>query len=170
MPITIQPLREQDAEDLYQFEYENRAFFEKMVPGRGDDYFQHDQFQRSLKQLLLEQAEGTSYFTLIRDAQGTILGRMNLIDIEKAKGSGHIGYRVSAAAAGKGIASQALRLLMGEAVERFGLTELFAKTTRSNIPSQKVLLKNDFLLESIEPEAFERDGKKEDFLHYRWSR
>ncbi|MDF2684686.1 MAG: putative acetyltransferase, partial [Brevibacillus sp.] len=153
--------------ELYQFECSNRAFFEKMVPSRGEDYYRYEHFLQSLEQLLEEQEAGLSLFTLIRDEAGMIVGRMNLVDMDREKRSGHIGYRVGESVAGKGVASLALQLLQKEAAERYGMTQLYAKTTRANIPSQKVLLKNGFELYSVEPEAAEWDGKREDFLHYR---
>ncbi|MED4751832.1 GNAT family protein [Brevibacillus choshinensis] len=166
MLINITPLRMEDAIELYQFESSNRAFFEKMVPSRGEDYYRYEHFLQSLEQLLEEQEAGLSLFTLIRDEAGMIVGRMNVVDMDREKGTGHIGYRVGEAVAGKGVASLALTLLLKEAAERYGMTKLYAKTTRDNIPSQKVLLKHGFELVSVEPDAAEWDGKKEDFLHY----
>lgn len=166
MPIHITPLRMEDAPALYQFECSNRAFFETMVPGRGEDYYRYEPFLRGLEKLLEEQEAGLCLFTLIRDEDGAIVGRMNLVDIDRETGTGHIGYRIGEAAAGKGVASIALHQLLQTAAERYGMIRFHAKTTRDNIPSQKVLLKNGFELVSVEPGAAEWDGKKEDFFHY----
>ncbi len=92
--ISIEKLSIQDAASLFQFEVYNRAFFEKSVPSRGDAYYQYDHFLRGLQALLDEQAQGISFFGLIKNSQGDILGRMNLVDIEKDEGIGHLGYRV----------------------------------------------------------------------------
>ncbi|WP_261376055.1 hypothetical protein [Brevibacillus brevis] len=82
MMITIEKLSIQDAASLFQFESRNRAFFEKSVPSRGDAYYQYDHFLRGLQALLDEQAQGISFFGLIKNSQGDILGRMNLVEFD----------------------------------------------------------------------------------------
>ncbi|WP_347232258.1 hypothetical protein [Halobacillus litoralis] len=44
MEITMDKLKIDDAQDLFDFESENRAFFEKMVPSRGEDYYNFETF------------------------------------------------------------------------------------------------------------------------------
>lgn len=87
MDILIEKLNDIDEEALYKFELENRTFFEKMVPTRGDDYYKPEIFKIRHKALLGEQAEGISYFYLIKDKKDSILGRINLIDIDEAQKS-----------------------------------------------------------------------------------
>lgn len=158
--ITIERLTRQDRNALFEFETVNRAFFETMVPGRGDDYYRFDHFLTLLEQLLDEQEEGLSYFHLIKDEAGAILGRMNIVDIDPAEKMAELGYRIGRAYTGKGIASQALQLVQQTLVHQYGLNGLRAKTTRENVASQKVLLKN----------SFKQTGQDEQFLHYVWTR
>lgn len=89
--ISLLKLSELDAKDLYMFECENRLFFEKMVPGRGEQYFKYDNFLHILHQLLEEQEKGISYYHLLKNESGTIVGRMNLVDIDQTQKIGHIG-------------------------------------------------------------------------------
>lgn len=159
MTICIEKLSIQDAASLFQFELCNRAFFEKSVPSRGDAYYHYDHFLHSLQALLDEQEQGISYFSLIKTSQGNIVGRMNLVDI--VDGIGHLGYRVGEASVGKGVASRALKLFLEEHVRELGVSTILAKTTTSNVSSQKVLLKNGF--ENVDSQSEETD----DFLHYR---
>ena len=72
MNITLKKLDLHDAQKLFTFELENRAFFEKMVPSRGDDYYQFDYFLKKHEDLLNEQKEGKSLFYLIIDLNGHI--------------------------------------------------------------------------------------------------
>ncbi len=67
MDITLDKLLMTDAEALLTFERENRAYFEKMVPTRGDDYYNIASFIERHKALLDEQAKEESYFYLIKD-------------------------------------------------------------------------------------------------------
>ncbi|NRS17856.1 GNAT family N-acetyltransferase [Brevibacillus sp. HB1.4B] len=160
MMISIEKLSIQNAASLFQFEVYNRAFFEKSVPSRGDAYYQYDHFLRGLQALLDEQAQGISFFGLIKNSQGDILGRMNLVDIEKDEGIGHLGYRVGEDTAGKGVASQALKIFLAEHVPQLAVKTICAKTTTDNISSQKVLLKNGF-----EPYDMGLETP-DDFLHF----
>ncbi|AWX57853.1 N-acetyltransferase [Brevibacillus brevis] len=161
MIITIEKLSIQDAASLFQFEVRNRVFFEKSVPSRGDAYYQYEHFLRGLQALLDEQAQGISFFGLIKNSQGDILGRMNLVDIEKDDRIGHLGYRVGEDTAGKGVASQALKVFLEGHVPHLNVRMICAKTTTDNISSQKVLLKNGFEPHDMEPDS------ADDFLHYR---
>ncbi|WP_025845336.1 GNAT family N-acetyltransferase [Brevibacillus agri] len=144
MSIHIEPLKQQDAPALFAFECKNREFFERTVPSRGEAYYHYDYFQNSLQA-----------------AAGDILGRMNLVDLDHERGSAELGYRVGADAAGKGVASQALKLLLTEYIQPLGIREVQAKTTAENIASQKVLLKNGFVF---------RETDAAGFWHYCWTR
>ena len=45
-----------------------------MVPNRGSQYFDFEYFQKLLDNLLIEQADGESYFYLIRNEENEIVG------------------------------------------------------------------------------------------------
>lgn len=167
MDIYIELLTDKDAEELYRFEMDNRAFFEKMVPSRGEEYYHFATFKRILTELLKEQNEGISYFYLIRNADRAIVGRMNLVDIDKISQIGNIGYRVGESYIGKGIAQKALNLLLQRAL-KYNVNELHAKTTIQNIASQKVLEKNEFSRKCMVEEEDEQ-GQQETFVHYIWN-
>lgn len=166
MQIKIELVAQDDATKLYEFESQNRVFFEKWVPTRGEAYYEFDSFCQILSNLLEDQAEGKDYFHLIRDEYGTILGRINIVDIQVIDHvkSGHIGYRIGESHRGRGIASDAVRLLVQQAVEEYGITLLYAKTTRNNLASQKVLEKNHFVFVTID-----QQNESEPFRHYVWN-
>ncbi|OPA76268.1 GNAT family N-acetyltransferase [Paenibacillus selenitireducens] len=168
MDIFIEILRTTDAEALLKFELENRAFFEEMVPTRGDDYYNPEIFNKRHEALLEEQAQGGSYFYLIKAQEGSILGRINLVDIDKSQKIGHLGYRVGQAHTGKGIAHQALKLLL-ETVTDKDILKIHAQTTTNNIASQKVLEKNGFKSTETADEEFEMNGQKFKFVYYTWT-
>src|SRR5690606_31073303 len=112
LDITIELLKDEDATKLYEFELENRAFFEKMVPSRGKDYYKFEIFKERHNDFIDEQAHGISYFYLIKNESGSILGRMNVVDIDHTQQVGYLGYRVAESCSGTGIASKALKLLL----------------------------------------------------------
>jgi [ribosomal protein S5]-alanine N-acetyltransferase len=161
MEITIELLSELDAEAVFEFEYENKTFFEKMVPARDKDYFFFATYQQIHRELVKEQREGRSYFYLIKNNIGTIVGRINLVDIDPISRIGNMGYRVGECYAGIGIAGKAVTLLLKEAYLNHVVDEIVAKTTTNNIASQKVLEKNGF-----EKLVGHSEGS---FVHYSWS-
>ncbi|MBG9590182.1 GNAT family N-acetyltransferase [Cytobacillus firmus] len=169
MDISLENIQIKDAESLFEFELENRTFFEKMLPSRGDNYYDFEFFKSRHKALLDEQTQGGSYFYLIKNKNGSILGRMNLVDIDETQNLGHVGYRVGKRYIGKGIASKALKLLLKTANEK-GLDKIKAKTTINNKASQIVLEKNGFKYISTSDEVFEIAGQSLKFVYYIWSK
>lgn len=168
MKITVSRLRTEDAEDLFSFEEENRTYFERMVPSRGEEYYQLDTFLRRHEDLLAEQDRGLSYFYLIRTEAGEILGRINVVDIDPIEKLGVIGYRVGEEYIGKGVAQQALNILLDD-LRKEGFTKISGKTTTNNIGSQKVLEKNGFQMVEEGDDEFVMNGEKVKFVHYLWT-
>lgn len=165
MEIYINLLKEKDAEELFIFESVNRRFFEKSVPSRGENYYIFENFLKQHRALLKEQKEGISYFYLIRDISDSIVGRINLVDIDREKKLGYLGYRVGEAYIGRGIANQAVKLLIKES-ERSDILEIHAKPTSFNKPSQSVLGKNNFIITDHREEEIDFNGQKGYFIHY----
>jgi [ribosomal protein S5]-alanine N-acetyltransferase len=166
MDPKIELLCEQDARDLFVFEYKNRAFFERMVPSRGDEYYRFEHFSHILSELIQEQAQEISYFFLIKDENDNIIGRINLVEIE-VNGSiqmGHLGYRIGEEHIGKGLATKAVNVLLKRLPNEYGIHEVHAKTTEDNLGSQKVLEKNHFALVAVS----EDKNANEAFKHYIW--
>ncbi|WP_329118901.1 GNAT family N-acetyltransferase [Streptomyces sp. NBC_01465] len=136
----LELLRLDHASPLLAFEQENRAYFAALIPDRGDDYFAH--FDARHSDLLAEQETGTVLFHLLVADDGEVLGRFNLFDV--ADGSAELGYRVAERAAGKGIASAAVRDMCARAAQEYGLTTLRARTTLDNPASRAVLARTGF--------------------------
>lgn len=168
MDIFIEKLHIRDAEDLLKFELENRTFFEEMVPTRGVDYYTPNIFNKKLEALLDEQFQGVSYYFLIKDRDNSIIGRINLVDIDESRKVGHLGYRIGQVHTGKGIASKALTLLL-ESISDKEIKLIEAKTTTNNVASQKVLEKNGFERLDRSDKQFEMNGQKVSFVYYRWT-
>lgn len=165
MEISLELLQDKDAQDLFDFESANRTFFEKMVPDRGNSYYEWETFMEGHLELLAEQAEGLCYFYLVKDVYGNIAGRVNLVDLDTEAATAEIGFRIGEAFVGKGIASSALKLLLSTETD---LKQIHAKTTTVNKSSQKVLAKNGFINMGISEEEFELNGEWMKFVHYVW--
>ncbi|GAA3137158.1 GNAT family N-acetyltransferase [Streptomyces rectiviolaceus] len=140
----LQRLRSDHAPALLAFELENRDYFAKSVPDRGDAYFA--EFDARHEALLAEQAAGTCHFHVIVDGTGAVLGRVNLVDV--AGGEAELGYRIAESAGGRGLATRAVRQVCGVAAAEYGLTALRAATDAGNAGSRAVLARAGFVVVS----------------------
>ncbi|MGW3402452.1 GNAT family N-acetyltransferase [Streptomyces zhihengii] len=136
----LERLRADHAAALLRFERRNRAWFAASIPDRGDAYFA--EFDERLAALLAEQATGACHFHVIVE-DGRIVGRINLVDV--ADGSADLGYRIAEEAAGRGLATAAVRAICARAADHYALTGLSAATTEDNRASLTVLTRTGFV-------------------------
>ncbi|MFF7446214.1 MULTISPECIES: GNAT family N-acetyltransferase [unclassified Streptomyces] len=141
--LRLERLREDHAAALLAFERENRAYFARMVPDRGDAYFTPAGFAERHRALLAEQEAGISHFHVVLDEEGTLLARVNLMDA--TGGSAELGYRVGERVARRGVATAAVAELCRVAGTAYALTSLTARTTEDNTASRTVLERNGFV-------------------------
>ncbi|MFF1709089.1 GNAT family N-acetyltransferase [Streptomyces sp. NPDC058268] len=137
----LQRLRPDHAPALLAFERENRGYFARSVPDRGDAYFTG--FSARHAALLAEQADGSCHFHVLVDEEGAVLGRVNLVDV--ADGEAELGYRIAERATGHGLATSAVRQVCGIAGAEYGLRALRAATYADNAGSRAVLVRAGFV-------------------------
>ncbi|MEU6916917.1 GNAT family N-acetyltransferase [Streptomyces olindensis] len=140
--VTLERLTAGHAEALLAFERENRAYFARTVPDRGDAYFTPSGFAARHQALLAEQRAGVCHFHVVLDDEGKLIGRVNLLDV--ADGGAELGYRVGERAAGRGVARAAVAEVSRLAATEYGLTTLTAVTTLDNPASMTVLARSGF--------------------------
>lgn len=140
--VRLERLRADHADALPAFERENRAYFTRTIPDRGDAYFEPAVFAARHQALLAAQGLGTCHFHVLLDDEGRLIGRNNLVDVEH--GGAELGCRVGESAAGKGVATAAVGAVCGPAATAYALTELTAVTTLDNLSSRAVLERNSF--------------------------
>ena len=117
----LELLRPDHAPALLAFELENRAYF-AAVDARTGATTTSPPFDERHRELLGWQADGTDLPHVLVEADGTIVGRVNLFEV--ADGSASLGYRIAERAAGRGLATAAVRQVCALAAGRYGLTEL----------------------------------------------
>jgi [ribosomal protein S5]-alanine N-acetyltransferase len=136
----LQRLRAEHAAALRRFELENRAYFGRSVSDRGDAFFAR--FADEHQALLDQQDAGTGAFFVLVEADGSVLGRFNLYDLDG--GAARVGYRVAERASGQGVATAALAELCRRAARDHGVTTLTAEASVANAGSRRVLEKVGF--------------------------
>ncbi|WP_072180946.1 GNAT family N-acetyltransferase, partial [Bacillus cereus] len=122
-----------------------------------------------LDDLLIEQADGNSYFYLIRNEEKEIVGRINLVDIDTETRISSLGYRVGEKFTKKGVATAAVKLILGVAKNN-KINEVHAKTISNNLASQIVLEKSGFSSYQNEADttSVQLNGEHVNFVHYIW--
>jgi ribosomal-protein-alanine N-acetyltransferase len=161
--ISIELISRETATEILTFEKENRTFFETMVPSRGDEYYETQQFTSIIEELVQEQEQGSCFMYLIRDESGHMVGRVNLFSVSRDEiHTGEIGYRIGEKHNGKGYATNAIKLLVNAAFTTHGLQKLEAGTSPNNVGSQIALLKNGFRFTAKSSELVKVNGNFEE--------
>ena len=142
---TIRTLRPDDAAPLLAFEQANRAWFERHIDRRPDDFYSIDGVQAHVAQFLDEHAQGCMHPCVIVDEQGQLIGRANLKDIDGQTQTAEVGYRIGQQQAGKGLATAALRHLIDLAQDEWQLASLCAYAIDGNAASIRVLERCGFV-------------------------
>jgi len=154
--------------DIYNFEIENKTFFEKGLPPRPEGYFEFSSFKVMMLEILEEQSDGACHMHIIRDSDGTVIGRINLHSITTGKVTeAELGYRIGEKEQGKGYASASVDLILQKAFLDYGITSIKAGTSTENIGSRKVLEKNGFNLVGEEKKVMKINGRWLDGLLFK---
>jgi [ribosomal protein S5]-alanine N-acetyltransferase len=145
--VRLERLRADHASALLAFERENREYFARSVPDRGDAYFA--EFASRHRLLLDEQEAGVCHFHVVLDEAGELVGRVNLVDVQEGSAdpgyrSAELGYRVGERAAGRGVATAAVAEVCRLAVDSYGLSALMAAAPLDNPASTAVLRRSGF--------------------------
>ena len=111
------------------------------MPPRPANYFDLEGFKEITRELLREQENHDVYMHLIRDAQGIMVGRINLSVLENNRKTAELGYRIGENVSNLGYASEAVKLVLEKAFTTYGSIESLQEQATGNLPSQRVLLK-----------------------------
>lgn len=146
MGIRIEEMSIDNLKKIYDFEVENKLYFEKTLPPRPKEYFDFETFQILMNELLEEQVRGDVYMCIILDSNEKMIGRVNLSSINRETKKAEIGYRISEKEQGKGFASKSVKIMIEKCTNKFDLELIEAGTATKNLESQRVLIKNGFKL------------------------
>ncbi|WP_310621439.1 GNAT family N-acetyltransferase [Flexibacterium corallicola] len=141
-PYSITPVSPLDVDTVLAFEHENRHYFERSVPPRGELFFDRSWQIEKLKEL---SCDPMGRYSLVKEQTGEVVGRINLT-FKWQRGSflAEIGYRVAERQIGKGVATCAVQDALAWLKDdgRFHLAQ--ARVSLENRGSFKVLEKLGF--------------------------
>lgn len=165
MNIRLELVSENNANDIYNFEKENRDYFEETLPSRGDDYYKLEVFQEIIKEIVEEQNRDECYMYIIRNELNEMIGRVNFVSIRTDEVKmAELGYRVGKNENGRGYATEAVRLALEKCFIDHKIVKVEAGTAPDNIGSRRVLEKNGFVLVKKVKKDIEVNGKWIDSL------
>ena len=132
--IAVRPLARADIPDIVA------ACSDPEIPRwtRVPSPYTREDAERFIAIAATEAAAGEGVALAVADAGGRLIGTVGLMDVDRERGSGEIGYWTAAAARGRGAAPRAVALLRDWAHSELGLGELEILPHRDNRPSQRV--------------------------------
>ena len=109
------------------------------------DHYSEQEATDYLARVAAGLADGTRASFAVTDAgDGSMLGTAGIMAIDHARSCGEIGYMLAAPARGRGVASRAVRLLVGWAFGPLGLERVELHIDRHNAPSLAVAARTGF--------------------------
>lgn len=167
MTLILHPPGPEDMRELLDFEIRNRAYFESTINARPANYYSEDGLARAISNALQEASDGIGFQYLVREPAGALVGRVNLGRVKRAHfHCAELGYRVGQEAAGKGYATEAVRLVLHKAFSEHALIRVEATARPENVASAKVLGRNGFVQYGRSARSFELGGVWYDLLHF----
>ena len=148
---------------LYEFETENRVWFESVIAPRVDSFYSVSGVHEHIEQLVQGMAEQTLFATLLIH-NNQVVARGNLKEIKE--GEAYVGYRVGQAFLSQGLASLCLNHLIEKAKE-LGIHTLKAQVLNNNPASAKVLQKQGFECVKLIEQYYQLNGELLDCAEYR---
>jgi [ribosomal protein S5]-alanine N-acetyltransferase len=156
-----------DAPALAELLQVNRTFLAPWEPVRDDDYFTVAGQSAALTSALERYEQGTALPSVIVDESGRVVGRITLSDIVRGPfQSCHLGYWLSSAENGRGLATSAVRDIIRVAFEELRLHRIQAGTLLHNVRSQAVLERNGFIRFGVAPAYLNIAGQWQDHALY----
>ena len=166
MPVT-RLVTQDDAQVLAELLQVNRDFLAPWEPIRDEGHYTVAGQRITITSALERFRQGITVPHVILDEEDRIVGRITLNDIVRGPFlSCHLGYWLSAAANGRGLATAAVRDMIRVAFEEQGLHRIEAGTLLHNVRSQRVLERNGFVRFGVAPSYLKIAGQWQDHALY----
>jgi ribosomal-protein-alanine N-acetyltransferase len=157
-----------DAPALAELHQANREFLAPWGPDHPSRYYTLEGQRRIVADALAQYRHG--HGTVVPHVilcDGAVVGRVTISDIVRgAFGSCHLGYWVSQAHNGRGLATAAVGEMRSFAFQKLGLHRIQAGTLLHNARSQRVLERNRFVRIGVAPQYLMVAGQWQDHILY----
>jgi ribosomal-protein-alanine N-acetyltransferase len=162
--IGIAAAEPRHADELADLYARQRAFLAPFEPARGDAFYTRPG-QRARLADLVRRRQADAGYPFVITVDGGIVGMAGLSNVVRAAfQSANLGYWVAREYNGRGVATGAIGLVLGEAFGRIGLHRVEAGTLVDNVGSQRVLLRNGFRTIGLSRAYLEIGGRWRDHI------
>jgi ribosomal-protein-alanine N-acetyltransferase len=148
--VIVESLSNKHFDLLFEFESENRQWFESLISSRGNHFYTYAGVKKHILDSALLAKLGTHYSAVLI-VNNTIVARGNLKNIDTKNNSCSVGYRVAEKYLDKGYASYCLAELIRIAKNSYSISKVEAKVLDNNPASIAVLKKQGFNILYHEP-------------------
>ena len=168
-PVELHPLRRGDAAEWSRIRLANEAWLAPWEPSASVPWtLRHTPAAyRAMRRSVNRRARtGTSLPFAVR-VEGRLAGQVTIDNVVRgAMRSGHLGYWIDRAVAGRGMASLAVALVCDHAFGAVGLHRLQADIRPENRPSQRLVQRLGFTQEGLLRRYLDIDGDWRDHLTF----
>lgn len=167
--LVLKVLDESCSRAVLDFYLEGDSYFGMMEPVRMDGFYTEDYHRRVLEyeQQCFMADKSARYYIFEKGAPDRIIGTVSLRNIVKGSFmSATLGYKLLPEYTGRGIATEAVGMIVDEAVGRAELHRIVAYVQPGNTASVRVLEKCGFKLEGIARDYAMLNGRWHDHAVY----
>ncbi len=156
------------AQALLDYQKRNIDFLTPFVPKRELSFFTLEYQKKVLDQKILFLSEQKEYcFYIFDNINNNLIGSLSLSNIIRgAFQSCFLGYSLDKDYLNRGIMSKSICFIVKFAFNELKLHRIEANVMPRNIPSRKVLEKNNFIEEGFSKQYMLINNKWEDHIHY----
>lgn len=164
----LRPLERRDADQMFDLRVRNRRFFAPFEPVATDADFTRPAVLAAIERGIDEDRSGVSYsFGIFDRADGQLAGRIRLTNVFRGVWqNANIGYYVDRQRNGRGLATEAVRLVCGFAFTQADLHRVQAGVMTDNVRSIRVLEKAGLRREGLALRYLLIDGAWRDHFIY----
>lgn len=162
--LELRPVSEEYADDLYDAVISNFDHLHEWMPWARKGYSMNDTLAFVSRSVMQFASQETMNLIIFEGEE--IAGGIGLNVIDKANKSTEIGYWLTKAATGKGIATRAVHRLAVYAFSELGMHRIMIRVAEGNLKSMAIPKRLGFRLEGIQREAEWLRGRFVDLVVY----
>lgn len=155
-------------ETFYNLIERNREHIHKTFPVTTVNCADLSKTKTFIENAIVTEKNKNGYYFYLRDvATNLLIGYIVIKTIDRKIMKCELAYFVDKDYQGQGITSQAVANTVEYCFEELGMNKVFICTSKTNMGSQKVAVKNGFIQEGILREEFKNgEGKLEDIVYF----
>lgn len=157
-----------DAEEMVQLLLRNREYWAIFEPKPRDNYFTPAVQREKIRESIYQARENREYsFGIFEPRTDKLIGHISMYSIKRLPFlSALVGYSIDESYTGRGIATEAVGLVVAFGFEKIQLHRIEAYVSPRNTGSVRVLEKAGFMNEGLLKEFLHINGVWEDHFHY----